>query len=1655
MRFVIMVYANGAYQEFRLPALNDADYEIMLPAVRFGLNDDIVLQLEVISGAWKVLSGKEYTLFGRDGEKDEICLQDGLTLSVGSKEEQVALIVTGETEGLPCFKKFDISHMQEIAVGKNPECHIRYDFRGLVSKRHAVFSREGDAMRLTDYSTNGVYVDGQRIQGSRRLVFGDTVDILGLKLIYLGEVLAIYAGGRPVDIEPSTFRPFRFPIAGEKQPVSEDAYFKRAPRVVEDLHEEPMEIEGPPPPNKPKKQPLLLTIGPAFTMMLPMLLGSGMAIVSANSSGVGTSAFMYTGIITAVSSALIGVMWALLNMRYAKKQVKEEELLRFNAYRDYLVKITDELNSQYRENAEKLNDRYPSSEACLHYGPDPTRLWSRNFTHSDFLFVRLGMGSMPFQVPIQVPKERFTLVDDSLSEKPRQIYESFSTLRNVPVGIDLKANQLWGIYGDGSLSEGIAIARSMAIQIAANNCYTDVKMVFLYEKQYERDLSFAKWLPHVWSEDKKVRYVATDKNEVNDVLYALGSNLRIRAEKDNKQGIPRPHYVIFVCNPDLLEDEPTAKYLLEPSPELGVSTVLIAHGYEALPNSCINLIQRDGQFHGFYDVSTVDAKKRAVDFDEVLPGEAEHFARWLSGIRVNELENGGELPNSISFFDMYDVQSLSELNVQDRWRKNRTYENMRALVGRKAGNVNLYLDIHEKYHGPHGLVAGTTGSGKSETLQTYILSLALNFSPLDVGFFIIDYKGAVMANLFSDLPHMLGQISNLSGNQVRRAMVSIKSEIKRRQRLFGEYDVNHLDQYTRLLKNGEAGVPIPHMVIVIDEFAELKREEPDFMRELISVAQVGRSLGIHLILATQKPAGTVDDNIWSNSKFRLCLRVQDRQDSMDMLKKPDAAYITQAGRCYLQVGNDEIFDLFQSGWSGAAYDADIAYAKAEVAIMLTKTGQPGLVGNRSKLKRKEEKRRRWLDEVYECVLASAAEQGKPLAAILREEGEKTRVVAAVFRRLAEQGYEYPMSQYNARRLEDFMKLLLLVSKNGVREKELLLSMLLKQSAFSGVKLPEIKEKTQLAAVVEYLKEQAEQSGMQANLTLWLPVLPSMLYLSDIAEFEQYRFVDSWREDAPGRDWELHAMVGLYDDPVNQAQMPVEVNFATNGHVAVCGMVVSGKSTFLQTLLYSLVNRYAPNCVNFYILDYSSRMLGCFKALKHCGGIAFEDQAERTGKLLSMMSRELERRKKLFGGGNYGQYVRIHGPCEPALLLVIDGFANFKEKTDNRYEDILIELSREGTNYGLFLVIAAGGFGVAEIQNRIGENIKTVFSLQMGDRLKYGDTLRTRVEVIPEPDIAGRGLAMIQGTALEFQTALSLPADDDYQRAEKMSVIFEKMNAAFNGKPARPIPEIPAKPTWALLRENEDYMALLKTTDRLPLGYVAEDADICSIDLRHCFTYLVAGQARTGKSNALRCLMQAAYDRKGRIAVIDSSRSGLAAMAEEVGAQYVGTEEDLSGFARGLFQEMIERNGLKRALRGQGIPDDEMFEKMLQYPEYYLFIDDFIELTTNLYNNSKDMQNIVGFMENFFDKGALHNMYVFAGVPLAEYNIALGYRVFRLAVEQKNGLLLGGDSVRQQLFDFSGLSYSEQSRKYRPGIALLPADHERERPEKIVLPMAKG
>ena len=302
----------------------------------------------------------------------------------------------------------------------------------------------------------------------------------------------------------------------------------------------------------------------------------------------------------------------------------------------------------------------------------------------------------------------------------------------------------------------------------------------------------------------------------------------------------------------------------------------------------------------------------------------------------------------ISFLQMYKVGNVSELCIESHWDNNNSAKSLAAPIGVMAGGEVFSLDLHEAYHGCHGLVAGTTGSGKSEFLQAFILSLAINYSPKEIAFVLVDFKGGDMARPFMAkpfapaLPHLSATISNLSGNILYRALVSLEAEIKSRQRIFNEaaaalgVDKLDINSYHKYYKGGRLDTPLPHLVIIIDEFAQLKTQQPDFLAQLINVAQVGRSLGIHLILATQKPSGIVDPQIMSNSRFRVCLKVADKQDSIDMISKPDAAMVKNPGRLYLQVGYDEIYECVQSGYSGADYVPTKTYMPdEEITVQMT------------------------------------------------------------------------------------------------------------------------------------------------------------------------------------------------------------------------------------------------------------------------------------------------------------------------------------------------------------------------------------------------------------------------------------------------------------------------------------------------------------------------------------------------------------------------------------------------------------------------------------------------------------------------------------------------------------------------------------------------
>jgi len=1661
MGMVLSIYSQKGFREITLPERGQNSLDILLQKDLFALDQDISLGLEKVEETWRLEARNAVLLPGAEQSagEDFIEIRDGLRFEVQTKQNnRITIISFEQTNPFAVYKKYSLSDLHEIKIGRKPGNDIEYG-NDFVSGEHGSILLQDGVAKLCDTSTNGIYLNFKRVYGSTILNYGDSIRIMRLNIIYLGNMIAV---------DECDHLNIKLPELDEEgiealaaEPCAESSnrvLYRRSPRNLRKLYTEPFEIEPPPNPPENRDAPLAMTIGPALTMSIPMLLSSAISIWASRSGGASSGAFMYVSMITAVASALIGAIWALLNVRYAGKTRKQEENRRFERYSEYLIRTRDKIEKAHRENASALKERYLSAEECCDLNETSPLLWNRNFSHDDFLSVRLGMGSIPFQAEISIPKERFTLVNDTLADKPQVIQENFRMLKDVPVTVDLMKHHLLGIAGGENRKAAISIAKAMIVQLATSNCYTDVKIAVVYDGNNDIDhetWDFAMWLPHVWAGDKKIRYIATSKAEMGDVFYSLAQTLRSRSEEDERKsaGKLKPYFVLFVADPSLLDGEAISQYVFDREADLGLTTVLLAGRPEELPNECEYIVECDNQFKGLYYTRDGRTCGTVLQFDQVSDNSLQKLSKALGRIEVIESEQGGEIPNSLTFFDMYGVEKPEELNAADRWKKSNTISTMKAMVGFRNGNTPCYLDIHERYHGPHGLVAGTTGSGKSETLQTYILSLAVNFSPEDIGFFIIDYKGGGMANLFDNLPHMIGSISNLSGNQVKRAMVSIQSENRRRQRIFTEYGVNNINGYTALYKNGDTAEPVPHLFIIIDEFAELKREEPEFMKELISVAQVGRSLGVHLILSTQRPSGTVDENIWANSKFRLCLRVQDRQDSMDMLHRTEAAYLTQAGRCYLQVGNDEIFELFQSGWSGATYDEELGGGNLLIAQMLSATGKVDLAGNYAKVKRKEEIKRRWVRQLIGILREAEAETGASVTEPGFSFGEMRDFKDAFYRRLCAVQPDFEENQFNTARISDFCEVYR--ELQGAGEEEQLVDQLIRRASREGKRLPEVKTKSQLEVTVDYLQNVAQSLGVEKMRKLWLPVLPNYLYLDELDAYTRAAFDGTEWKERPRR-FHLSATVGMADDPENQAQVPVSLDFASGGHHMVIGTVSTGKSTILQTIIYSLVSCYTPDLLNVYCLDFSAKMLSVFSELKHVGGYMDETDLETDhfGKFFTMISRILDERKERFAGTSFEDYVNHNGWTVPAILIVIDNYGSFHEKTGEDYEAIMARIAKEGNSYGVFLLVSAGGIGMQELPSRLAETFRTGVCLEMADSFAYADVLHVvRPPVLPESKVKGRGLMYYGERILEFQTALAAHSESGPERTEMLKASIRAMNAAYTGPQARAIPRIPDNPTREDFTSLPEYAETLAKPALLPAGYDYEYADIYSLNLVENYVFLVSGTKKSGKSVFLENLMLTSLDRGDEVVILEIDDDRFARIAEERGLERYTDGQSVYDFLSRIQGEMVSRAKIKKACMAKKSSDEEMFTAALENRRISIFIGNMSALVSHLHDPESPVFNAQGLFETICERGKGYNIFLFAEVSGKEETELMGYTCFDSMRSFRSGIRFGGRLSEQKLFLFENVGYQEQDRSMKSGIGMIPSENREDRQIKVVVPMS--
>lgn len=695
--------------------------------------------------------------------------------------------------------------------------------------------------------------------------------------------------------------------------------FWRSPRFKAPLPQG--EVEIPAPPAKPSPP------GDLLSTLLPIgLMAAVMIGVAFLQPGATTMLFL------SVPMILVGGVSYIITRQRQKRDYDDKTLKRQQGYTELLRDTQKELLAYQEQQQQLLLQKDPDPKQCLISVTNMERLlWARSPNDDDFLVVRLGIGNdVPSTIKVKAPVPDDVLNPDPLIKAARSLAEQFHDVPRVPTCLSLR--QVGGIGLTGARSYAVETARALLVQIATHHSPDEVKIVAIYpspEKapREQEDWIWLSWLPHVWSDDRQRRFLANDQMGAHQLLTTLNDLLNQRRnllqERRSNEPIIWPFHLVFVfAAHDLTEAEPLLQRLQAEGVSLGAYPIFLRERARDLPKGC-QVVIRVGEAEPYW--MTLDPKVPHFFEPDSAPRElGNRFADVIAPIRLKKPASLTEMPSSLSLLELLSVRNVEELGVSGRWRgSQKAGRSLIAPIGMRGGGELLNLDLHERVHGPNGLVAGMVGAGKSELLQTLVTSLAVNYHPHKVAFVLVDYKGGGMADPFVKLPHTLGTITNLQqGNLAVRALTSFNVEAQRRLQIFAKFGVNHIDDYQRLYykQKGQGMEPLPYLVIIVDEFAEMKQEQSEIAKEFIRIARIGRALGFRLILAMQKPAGIVDGQIEANTRFRLCLRVAQTEDSQAMLKRPDAAYLGGVGRAYFQVGANEIYELFQVAWSGAPYD---------------------------------------------------------------------------------------------------------------------------------------------------------------------------------------------------------------------------------------------------------------------------------------------------------------------------------------------------------------------------------------------------------------------------------------------------------------------------------------------------------------------------------------------------------------------------------------------------------------------------------------------------------------------------------------------------------------------------------------------------------------
>ncbi|MFD5494287.1 type VII secretion protein EccCa [Streptomyces sp. NPDC127091] len=681
-----------------------------------------------------------------------------------------------------------------------------------------------------------------------------------------------------------------------------------------------------PPPNLPEGK-----IGNAATALLPMAGVMGSVIMM---TVIRNSRFAVVGAVVLVF-ALLGAVALFLSQRGKAQRTRRTQRER---YLEYLEELREELGVAERRLRDAERELNPPPDALYDLVRDPARLWERRRRDADFLRVRVGLGDVPAQEPeIQQSGAGGVLTppDPFMLNEARALQRRFATAADVPLTVPLDRAGNVSVVGDRE--DVLRVVRALLVQTAVTHAPDDVALALAVPGERLAEWEWAKWLPHVLdpqAHDGPVaaRRIAPDVRQLAEGLrHELGRRSAYAAEV--RRGLADRTALRLAGRLLVVVDahgEPAAEL---PRPDsavgladMGVTVVHLLQEQVHEPDEVSVRLTVRGEQVVVEDVRGSSAAEGAVD--PVTAAGVEGVARLLAPLRLSpeSVAEGSPVTGPVDFPALLGIADPADLDLSTLWKPRGERDFLRVPIGLTDRHEPVLLDLKESSQlgmGPHGLCVGATGSGKSELLRTLVLALVATHSPEDLALVLVDYKGGATFAPFADLPHTAGTITNLENRAglVERVHTSLAGEVKRRQQVLKDAgNVADIGHYAVLRATERPDLePLPHLFVVIDEFGELLTAKPDFIDLFLSIGRIGRSIGVHLLLSSQRIEGGKLKGLDTYLSYRLGLRTFSADESRTVLDTTDAFHLPPLpGFGYLKV-DTSTYERFKAGYVSGAH----------------------------------------------------------------------------------------------------------------------------------------------------------------------------------------------------------------------------------------------------------------------------------------------------------------------------------------------------------------------------------------------------------------------------------------------------------------------------------------------------------------------------------------------------------------------------------------------------------------------------------------------------------------------------------------------------------------------------------------------------------------